>query len=73
MGLTSGAELATISCADAGGVLLQVQLAKDELERLSKEELLAKWKEQESYVDYLESQAGSSAASSRKPISHLWL
>lgn len=42
----------------------RVQLPKEELERLSKEELIAKWKEQESYVEYLESQAGSSAASS---------
>lgn len=34
----------------------RVTLPKDELERLSKEELIAKWKEQESYVEYMESQ-----------------
>lgn len=47
----------------------RVQLPKEELERLSKEELIAKWKEQESYVEYLESQAGSSAASSQELVS----
>ncbi|XP_037579139.2 pre-mRNA-splicing regulator WTAP isoform X1 [Dermacentor silvarum] len=47
----------------------RVQLPKDELERLSKEELIAKWKEQESYVEYLESQAGSSAASNQELVS----
>ncbi|KAH7937624.1 hypothetical protein HPB49_013775 [Dermacentor silvarum] len=50
-------------------VSTQVQLPKDELERLSKEELIAKWKEQESYVEYLESQAGSSAASNQELVS----
>lgn len=47
----------------------RVQLPKEELERLSKEELIAKWKEQESYVEYLESQAGKSAASSQELVS----
>lgn len=46
----------------------RVQLPKDELERLSKEELIAKWKEQEAYVDHLESQAGSSVASSQAEL-----
>ncbi|XP_065306737.1 pre-mRNA-splicing regulator WTAP-like isoform X1 [Dermacentor albipictus] len=47
----------------------RVQLPKDELERLSKEELIAKWKEQESYIEYLEGQAGSSAASNQELVS----
>ncbi|KAM7306800.1 pre-mRNA-splicing regulator WTAP [Ixodes scapularis] len=44
----------------------RVQLAKEDLERLSKEELLAKWQEQNSYLDYLESKAGSSAADNQE-------
>ncbi|CAN7987988.1 unnamed protein product, partial [Ixodes hexagonus] len=44
----------------------QVQLGKDDLERLSKEELLAKWQEQNTYLDYLERKAGSSAADNRE-------
>uniref|UniRef100_A0A1E1X5X5 Putative splicing regulator n=1 Tax=Amblyomma aureolatum TaxID=187763 RepID=A0A1E1X5X5_9ACAR len=44
----------------------RVQLPRDELERLSKEELISKWKEQEAYVDYLESQAGSSSVASNQ-------
>nr|XP_037280745.1 pre-mRNA-splicing regulator WTAP-like [Rhipicephalus microplus]XP_037280746.1 pre-mRNA-splicing regulator WTAP-like [Rhipicephalus microplus] len=47
----------------------RVQLPKDELERLSKEELIAKWNEQESYVEYLESQPGSSAANNQELVS----
>lgn len=47
----------------------RVKLAKEDADRLSKEDLLAKWAEQESYVDYLEQKAGNWASEKQELVS----